>query len=728
MGVKRAAAAALLLAASSCRESAPVPDLGATSASASAAPKAALVSAQRMELAAIEHRRASALIVDEHISSRNVETRRAAARALARIADDRSVELLQKLLADEDSGVVAWAAYGLGYACQGHASENVRALVVRAASLGPKPTAKKPVDANRAIAFALARCGTREAERTLRSWVSVGGPRAEVAALALGRIASAQKRLDDASLIALLDAASDDEPLSGALFAFTRLRELPPNIQRRLLEVATDSLEASGQRRVFAVRALASAGESAAEALSEILSDKKADASERSDAAHGLGRLGETGQQLLGEKLASLIPEDTSKLSTANFGPLVATLGALKSPLQPTLAALQKIADLELPEGGSDTQRRRGVTLRCQAASILAKKATHSKRLAACDPEDAGRQGALAMASVLDRGTIVGGRFGQWKKLVESEDHVVRERALALMPSHPEIKTPHVFLTAGLQAEQAGVVATAANVLASYPDRASARRPRKLRRVAGDPAATAHEEALDPDRSLVDALTAAFEKKRSADDIEVRAELMSAAAAIQLLRLKPKIEPYCKSANPTLRKRAQQALRLLGNKSVTCNEFTPPKDPPPELAHVVATKTRLTFVTDSGELSMLLDPELAPVAVTRTVDLARDGFYDGVVIHRVVPGFVVQLGDRLGDGYGGAGKEPMACETSPVEFDRLTVGVALGGRDTGSSQLFVTLATFPHLTGDYPLIGTATGDWAAVAQGDVIQKVRVEEE
>jgi cyclophilin family peptidyl-prolyl cis-trans isomerase len=108
------------------------------------------------------------------------------------------------------------------------------------------------------------------------------------------------------------------------------------------------------------------------------------------------------------------------------------------------------------------------------------------------------------------------------------------------------------------------------------------------------------------------------------------------------------------------------------------------------------------------------------------VALARSGFYTGIVIHRVVPGFVVQLGDRGADGYGGSG-EALRCETSPVAFGPLDVGVALAGRDTGSSQVFVTLARQPHLDGEYAWVGHATGDWDSVAEGDVIRAVRVEE-
>ena len=134
----------------------------------------------------------------------------------------------------------------------------------------------------------------------------------------------------------------------------------------------------------------------------------------------------------------------------------------------------------------------------------------------------------------------------------------------------------------------------------------------------------------------------------------------------------------------------------------------------------------MTFATDAGTLAITFDPDLAPHAAARFVALARSGFYKGVVVHRVVPGFVVQLGDPGGDGYGGSGTL-LRCETSPVPFRRLDVGVALAGRDTGSSQIFVALSRVPHLDGEYAWVGQAEGDWDAVAQGDVIDDVKVEE-
>jgi cyclophilin family peptidyl-prolyl cis-trans isomerase len=91
-------------------------------------------------------------------------------------------------------------------------------------------------------------------------------------------------------------------------------------------------------------------------------------------------------------------------------------------------------------------------------------------------------------------------------------------------------------------------------------------------------------------------------------------------------------------------------------------------------------------------------------------------------VHRVVPGFVVQLGDPDGDGYGGSDRPPLRCETSPAAFEAGMVGIALAGRDTGSSQFFVTLAREPHLDGDYALVGRAGPGWERLVEGDVVRK------
>ncbi len=725
--------ACTLLASCRCQPSAPAPS-AAASASA-AAPASSGGSPRERQLLLAEQRRDSAAVTVDDLSNRDSRARRGAARALARVADDRAATLLASALADEDAEVVTWSAYGLGYACVGREAPTVRALVARAASLLAAETsahdAASGLDTFEAIADALARCGTSDAERSLRAWLELPDTRAHHAALALGRLAARHKRLDDASIVALLDAASrPDAPISAALFAFSRLGGLPDSVQARLNDVATEALRRDEPARAFAVRALGRAGNRAIPKLVEVAGQSAYTPSERAHAIRELARLGPEGQNALGGLLPRLVPEDRAldqeHLVNAAYGPLSSALDGLSAGIAPARPTLERLAKLKLPEKPGAALRRRLISMRCAASALLASTSADA-RLLACDSDPKGRIGRLAQARVLDRGKLTGPRYQRWKDLAESSDPRVRQAAIALMPAHPEIAAPERVLAAALAAKEDGTVAAAAEVLRAYPDRASAVRREQRREGRGaDRPETPEPAPVKADPGLIAALTRALETARAPDAIETRAALIDAAAALELLNLKRHIQADCVSDNPTLRERAEKALRLLGERGRTCKKFTPPERGPAELDTLLARATNLRFVTDVGELTMRLEPERAPVATTRIVELVRAGFFNGMVVHRVVPGFVVQFGDPGGDGYGGAGRPPLRCETAPLPFPPFSVGVALAGRDTGSSQIFVTLGRFPHLDGDYTLLGSAEPSWELVAEGDVIQSARAE--
>jgi cyclophilin family peptidyl-prolyl cis-trans isomerase len=215
-----------------------------------------------------------------------------------------------------------------------------------------------------------------------------------------------------------------------------------------------------------------------------------------------------------------------------------------------------------------------------------------------------------------------------------------------------------------------------------------------------------------------------MDAERPPDQIETRVALAGAAASVGTLSLKPRLEKYCASENVTLRQAAQAALRSLGATDVRCE--APKSEPLPEPREGRGPVT-LTFVTEGGRASMTLDGVFAPLAVDRIVELSQKGFYDGLPILRVSPSYVVQLGDSTGDGSGGAGRRPLPSEGAPVEPFPFSIGLALGGKDTGSSQIFVSLAESPQLFGDYPLLGWADPEWANVAEGDKILRVEVHE-
>jgi cyclophilin family peptidyl-prolyl cis-trans isomerase/protein-disulfide isomerase len=125
-----------------------------------------------------------------------------------------------------------------------------------------------------------------------------------------------------------------------------------------------------------------------------------------------------------------------------------------------------------------------------------------------------------------------------------------------------------------------------------------------------------------------------------------------------------------------------------------------------------------TLVTEKGNIVLELFADRAPLAVNNFLFLARNGWYDGVTFHRVLPDFVAQAGDPTGTGYGGPGYA-FVNEISPdLTFDREgLVAMANAGPDSNGSQFFITYAPAPNLDGSYTIFGQ-------VIQGmDVVKKL-----
>jgi len=108
----------------------------------------------------------------------------------------------------------------------------------------------------------------------------------------------------------------------------------------------------------------------------------------------------------------------------------------------------------------------------------------------------------------------------------------------------------------------------------------------------------------------------------------------------------------------------------------------------------------------SGRVAIQLRPDLAPRHVARIKKLARDGFYDGVVFHRVLAGFMAQTGDPGGTGMGGSKHPDLKAEFSQEPFRRGTVGAArTPDPDSANSQFFICLEAAPNLNGQYTVWG-----------------------
>ncbi|MEM6666021.1 MAG: peptidylprolyl isomerase [Pseudomonadota bacterium] len=107
-----------------------------------------------------------------------------------------------------------------------------------------------------------------------------------------------------------------------------------------------------------------------------------------------------------------------------------------------------------------------------------------------------------------------------------------------------------------------------------------------------------------------------------------------------------------------------------------------------------------------GRVVIELLPNLAPQHVERIKTLISEEFYDGVVFHRVIPGFMAQSGDPTGTGTGGSSYPDLAAEFSNSPFVRGTLGMARSSNpNSANSQFFIMFAPAPHLNGQYTVFG-----------------------
>lgn len=130
---------------------------------------------------------------------------------------------------------------------------------------------------------------------------------------------------------------------------------------------------------------------------------------------------------------------------------------------------------------------------------------------------------------------------------------------------------------------------------------------------------------------------------------------------------------------------------------------------------------KILLNTSKGEIIINLMPDIAPVHVARIVELVKSGFYDGIIFHRIIPGFMAQTGDPKGDGTGGSGTN-LKAEFSDYKYINGTVGMARTmDPNSADSQFFICFDGCGHLTGQYTV-------WGQVETGmEVVEALNVGE-
>nr|WP_110513384.1 peptidylprolyl isomerase [Herpetosiphon llansteffanensis] len=137
----------------------------------------------------------------------------------------------------------------------------------------------------------------------------------------------------------------------------------------------------------------------------------------------------------------------------------------------------------------------------------------------------------------------------------------------------------------------------------------------------------------------------------------------------------------------------------------------------------------VTMETTKGNITIELYPEYAPKTVNNFVFLINEGFYDGVVFHRVISNFMVQGGDPTGTGTGGPGyRFEDEFKGNPLKHETGVLSMANAGAGTNGSQFFITHSPQPHLDGRHTVFGKVTEGQDvvnAIRQGDSMTKVTV---
>lgn len=152
---------------------------------------------------------------------------------------------------------------------------------------------------------------------------------------------------------------------------------------------------------------------------------------------------------------------------------------------------------------------------------------------------------------------------------------------------------------------------------------------------------------------------------------------------------------------------------------------------PPTIQINTTLSYSASIETNRGVIEVELYAQYAPKTVNNFVFLARDGFYDGLVFHRVIQNFMIQGGDPTGTGSGGPGyRFEDELLGNPLRHEKGSLSMANAGPNTNGSQFFITHAPQSHLDGKHTVFGKVVKGQDvvnAICQGDTIVRVVIRE-
>jgi cyclophilin family peptidyl-prolyl cis-trans isomerase/HEAT repeat protein len=658
------------------------------------------------------------------LGSGDVAVRRAAALALARLHDPEAVPLLLAAVRDSDAQVRLHAALGLGGLEDDAPAEVAAALLGAVAAEPPGPgRAEMLWDLGRVAdetAFPAFRRGLADEVPAVRAGACRGlgalGLRDQAIPGELGRLV-ATRMVDDPS----------GEVRLACSYALTRLAPDPaPEVAQAVVaDLARAAADENAEVRTMAVRALGRYPLAPIELLEERTADPDwrvavyafralAQLSRVSDEAFAralrrrLDRALGTGAELAG-------PEAHVLLAAFAAGEPLAGSESTRGVAE---EAHERLGQVE--EGSASRDR---ALAHCAAAALADRGRGWPTLIRQCGLSQVAAPAREARAAEL-LGHISGSDRERARELVAlyrgAATSRVREAVLGAIPSVPPPNDGELIevLLAALQGGDSGTIAAAADALVQL---AARWRPLDDRGRPADIPPTVRAGLLAPMRAAQTSLA-------EENELEGLQSWLAAAKALGLTELREQIVGLLGHFNLSVRKAAATCLEGLGIEQPSEPVSWPGSPNPLPIATFAAAPAMQAIIeTSRGEIRIELSRPEAPGTVARFVELARAGFYDGLMFHRVVPAFVIQGGDPRGDGYGGPGWS-QRCEDNRIRYERGTLGMALAGRDTGGSQFFITHGAQPHLDGRYTAFGHVTAGIEvveAIQEGDVIRTLRV---
>jgi len=684
---------------------------GAQSAPAPAPPRATGAAIAIADAEAARAGGAAALIA--RAGDGDPAVRAAALRGLGRVGSAEAIAELRRRLAGDAPDATA-AAAALGLAASLGDVEPDPALTAELVAAAARPGVDRA-----AVLTALGRAGEAEALRPLTAAVADSDASvAAAAATALGRFGRRKLALDDAARAALVaaTAAADRELRFAATWALSREQRAADAAGDPVVETALRARVGDGDPEIRAT-AIAALTRRKAVVGTVGLVDRLQDADWRVavEAVRALAGDAGTpeGRQAVAVYLVGTWVHLLASAADASPHPLLEGLRALAghADAAPVRAALEHI----VRSTGDAAAAREGTRALAGWASCLALAALARPlpappaglapgdafaQLRACGAglADHERKKILADAIANGAGGDPDERWAALRALMEDRDPRAVAAALTALPvAWPDL---------GAAARGAAVAA-----IVTALDHADAGVAGAAAEAAG--AIAARADAGDARAALAAALVA--RAARPAADAELATTILGALADGKVAEGRDACARARGDARPAVAQAGRDCVKALGGDAAPAAPVAAATlaRPPVDLAAVVGHRVTWQVETSRGRILIALEPDAAPWHVAAIVALTRLGFYDGLLFHRVVPGFVVQGGDPTGSGWGGPGFT-LPSEPGDGRFERGAVGIADAGKDTGGSQWFVMHARAPHLDGRYTRIGRVVAGQAAV--------------